>query len=98
MCFVKEIIELLNSNQLAFCLAFVRIQVIMKNEITIKNGLVTKDSLIYITPRTNLPNLSLFLLRQNSEIPDNLDTEGSFTVGISQGINKKVPFNWIIIN
>ena len=61
-----------------------------KNELTIKNPLVTENSLIYITPKTATPNQSLFLLRQ---VPGQ-----SFTVGISQPINKKVPFNWIIIN
>ncbi|MBI2594202.1 hypothetical protein HYW39_00730 [Candidatus Curtissbacteria bacterium] len=61
-----------------------------KTELTIINPLVTKDSLIYITPRTATPNQSVYLLRQ---VPHE-----SFTVGISQPVNKKVPFNWIIIN
>lgn len=61
-----------------------------QNELTINNPLVTKDSLIYITPKTGLPNQSVYLLRQ---VPGQ-----SFTVGISKVINKSVPFNWIIIN
>ena len=61
-----------------------------QNELTINNPLITKDSLIYITPKTSLPNQSVYLLRQ-------VDGE-SFTVGISRVVEKAVPFNWIIIN
>jgi site-specific recombinase XerD len=61
-----------------------------KNELTINNTQVTKDSLIYITPKTNVSNQNIYILRQ---------TEGkSFTVGISKIISKPVSFNWIIIN
>ncbi len=61
-----------------------------REELTIRNSLVTKDSLIYITAKTSTSNESVYLLRQ---VPGE-----SFTVGISSPINKKVPFNWIIIN
>ncbi len=61
-----------------------------KNELTIRNPLVTKDSLIYITPRTSIPNQSVYLLRQ---VPGE-----SFSVGLSKAIEKSVPFNWILIN
>jgi len=61
-----------------------------KTELTIKNPLVTQDSLIYVTPKTSTPNQSVYLLRQVPGV--------SFTVGISQALNKKIPFNWIIIN
>jgi len=61
-----------------------------KNELTIRNPLVTKDSLIYITPKTSIPNQSVYLLRQSPG--------ESFTVGLSKAIDKTVPFNWILIN
>jgi hypothetical protein len=61
-----------------------------REELTVRNELVTEDSLIYITAKTSTPNESVYLLRQ---VPGE-----SFTVGISNSVNKKVPFNWIIIN
>ena len=61
-----------------------------QNELTIRNPLVTKNSLIYITAKTNLADQSVYLLRQ---IPGE-----SFTVGLSKAISKSVPFNWILIN
>ncbi len=61
-----------------------------REELTVRNALVTEDSLIYITTKTSTQSESVYLLRQ---VPGK-----SFTVGISNPINKKVPFNWIIIN
>ena len=69
-----------------------------RNELTIKNPLVTEKSLIYITPKTSISTQSLYLLRQVPENPRIAGIEGSFTVGISQPVNKKIPFNWILIN
>jgi hypothetical protein len=69
-----------------------------RTELTIRSSLVTENSLIYVTPKTSVPNQSVYLLRQTAEDPSKSGIEGSFTVGISQSINKKVPFNWIIIN
>jgi len=63
---------------------------IYQEELTILNPLVTKNSLIYVTPKTSLINQNIYLLRQ---VPGE-----SFTVGISESLNKTVPFNWIIIN
>jgi site-specific recombinase XerD len=61
-----------------------------QDELTINNPLVTRESLIYITPKTSTPNQNVYLLRQ---VPGK-----SFTVGLSKAISKSVPFNWIIIN
>lgn len=69
-----------------------------KNELIIRNPLVTKDSLIYITPKTGTPNQSVYLLRQNPENAETNESEGSFTVGLSKAVSKSVPFNWILIN
>jgi len=61
-----------------------------KTEVTILNPLVTKDSLVYITPKTETNNEVLYLLRQRPE--------ESFTVGIQSPAQKDVPFNWLMVN
>jgi len=59
-------------------------------EITIQNKLVTKDSLIYITPTGNTEGSVLYLLRQSPG--------QSFTVGTNAQNVTDLPFNWIIVN
>ena len=68
-----------------------------EKEITIKNALVTKDSLIYITPAENTGTQNLYLMRQIAEDKPR-GIEGSFTVGTSLPVNKNIPFNFLIIN
>ncbi|HMS22148.1 MAG TPA: site-specific integrase [Candidatus Levybacteria bacterium] len=60
------------------------------NELTILNPLVTRDSLIYITPAQNTNNNVLYLMRQSAG--------ESFTVGISQVVQSDTLFNWLIVN
>jgi hypothetical protein len=58
-------------------------------EVTIDNTLVTKSSLIYISP-VGQASQQPFLLRQ---------LEGqSFTVGIKLPSDKAIQFNWLIVN
>ena len=61
-----------------------------KSEITVKNTLVTENSLIYVTPVSQTLGQSLYLLRQ---LP-----QESFTVGISVPVPIDVKFNFLIIN
>ncbi|MDO8583143.1 MAG: site-specific integrase [bacterium] len=59
------------------------------DEVTIKNKLVTNDSVIYITPVGTPSAQSPFLMRQNSD---------SFTVGVESPNKNPIPFNWLIVN
>lgn len=60
-----------------------------QNEVTIKNALVTQDSLIYITP-VGTPSAEVpFLMRQQTS---------EFTVGVQSPTSKPIPFNWLIVN
>src|SRR3989344_2436187 len=59
-------------------------------EITISTPFVTSGSLIYITPVGDTANQVLYLERQVPGV--------SFTVGVSQSLNRNIQFNWIIIN
>ena len=68
-----------------------------EREITVKNSLVTNNSLIYITPAENTGTQSLYLMRQIAEDKPR-GIEGSFTVGTSLPVNKNIPFNFLIIN
>lgn len=61
-----------------------------RSSITIDNPLVTNHSLIYITPRVETNNQTLFLQRS---VP-----EKSFTVGIESAAASDIPFNYLIIN
>ncbi len=61
-----------------------------KSTLTIDNPLVTEKSLIYITPRDETNNQTLFLLRQ---VPNS-----SFTIGIQKPTTKDIPFNWLLVN
>ncbi len=61
-----------------------------RNSLTIDNPMVTDKSLIYITPRTQTNNQTLFLQRMEDGV--------SFTVGIENKPSADVPFNWLIVN
>lgn len=61
-----------------------------RREITITTPFVTENSLIYITPVGDTANQVLYLERQIPGI--------SFTIGVSQSLNRDIQFNWIIIN
>jgi hypothetical protein len=61
-----------------------------QSELTINNTAVTDKSLIYITPRSDTGNNSLFLMRQVPGV--------SFTVGHNIPSVLPIPFNWIIVN
>lgn len=65
-------------------------------ELTIIDPLVTKDSLIYITPANNTNNTVLYLMRQTENTSDG--PIGSFTVGVSQPVPTDTLFNWLIVN
>jgi hypothetical protein len=57
---------------------------------SISNSVVTRDSLIYLTPAGSLEGQSLFV---RSVSPGR-----SFTVGLDHPLASPVPFNWLIIN
>ena len=65
-----------------------------RTEITVYNPLITKDSLIYITPVGTTTSI-LSLLRQT---PNTLYTQGSFTVGANSIAGQDIQFNWMIVN
>ncbi|MBI2613461.1 MAG: site-specific integrase [Candidatus Levybacteria bacterium] len=58
-------------------------------ELTIKNALVTNESVIYITPVGTPSAQSPFLMRQ---LP------AEFTVGVQSPNKNPIPFNWLIVN
>lgn len=60
-----------------------------QRELTIKDPLVTSDSLIYVTPRGIAP-YPLYLKRQDPGV--------SFTIGVEQQPTDDIPFNWMIVN
>ena len=68
-----------------------------RDEVTIKNILVTDKSVIYITPVGTPSAQAPFLMRQ---LPTKSDFEqvGSFTVGIESPNKNPIPFNWLIVN
>ncbi|HRN96400.1 MAG TPA: hypothetical protein PLD54_03065, partial [Candidatus Levybacteria bacterium] len=61
-----------------------------KREVTIKSPYVQAKSLIYVTPNGDTGNQVLYLLRQSEN--------GSFTVGVSDVLNRDISFNWIVVN
>ncbi len=65
-------------------------------ELTVIDPLVTRDSLIYITPANNTNNKVLYLMRQTPNTSDG--PIGSFTVGVSQVLPSDTLFNWLIVN
>lgn len=69
-----------------------------QSEITIKNALVTKNSVIYVTPVGTPSAQAPFLMRQIPQEPALSGAEGSFTVGIQSPTNHPLDFNWLIIN
>ncbi len=69
------------------------------SEVTIKNRLVTDESVIYITPVGTPSAQTPFLMRQ---VPDGTwlgqQPFGEFTVGVQTPTSKPIPFNWLIVN
>jgi len=61
-----------------------------QSEITIDDSLVTKKSIIYITPVGTPSAQAPFLMRQTPQ--------ESFTVGVQSPTNKPIEFNWLIVN
>jgi len=88
--FVKEALALSDNEIIATGSAGVATISASQKEITINNDLITKDSLIYITPIGSVNGLNPYLLRQ---APNE-----SFTIGIDEITIKPIPFNWLIIN
>ena len=68
-----------------------------QTELTISNPNVNENSLVYITPVGSTSQV-VSLIRRVAEDSETLETEGSFTVGISQPILSDLKFNWIIVN
>jgi hypothetical protein len=66
--------------------------------ITIKSQLVTKDSLIYVSPLGSTNNQVLYVKTQTEDKPNTLEQEGGFTVGFDVPASRDVQFNWWIVN
>ncbi len=64
---------------------------------TIYSPYVTKESLIYITPKSQTTNSVPYLARQTAEDPM-YGIKGSFTVQIPVITTQEVQFNWWIVN
>ncbi len=64
---------------------------------TIYSPYVTKDSLIYITPRSRTSMAVPYLARQNPADAEN-NIESSFTVQIPTAVSEDIEFNWWIVN
>lgn len=68
------------------------------NTTTIKSSLISKDSLIYITPVSDTLDKVIYVSEQMAENPETKESEGFFTVKINTAIEKDITFNWWIIN
>lgn len=66
-----------------------------QTQLTVRNPLVSQDSLIYITPVGNPNGQTPYLLRQT---PNEPPVEGSFTAGIQLPSGLDTTFNWLIVN
>lgn len=88
--FVKEAEALSDTEVIASGSAGTASLKAFRKELTVYNELVTKDSLIYVTPISDTQGKTIYLLRQ---------TPGeSFTVGIPTALYEDAKFNWLIIN
>ncbi|MCX6782986.1 MAG: hypothetical protein NTZ20_03255, partial [Candidatus Levybacteria bacterium] len=68
-----------------------------ETERTIITPYSTKDALIYLTSASDMDGLSPYVARQTIA-DESLGIKASFTIQISQRLNKDVKINWIIIN
>jgi hypothetical protein len=70
------------------------------SDIEIANTMLTKNSLIYITPVSRTGNKVLYIKNQQiSDSCSNTSCNNSFTVGIDGGLaSEDIRFNWWIIN
>ena len=66
--------------------------------ITIKSALITKNSLIYVSPIGSTGNQVLYVKSQTSEDLTTLEQEGGFSVGFDVPISNNITFNWWIVN
>lgn len=66
-------------------------------ELTVRNSLITEDSLVYITPLGEAREEAPYLLRQTPETEECVGC-GSFTVGVPRSLVFPLPFNFLIIN
>ncbi|MFH1959185.1 MAG: hypothetical protein ABIJ22_02560, partial [Patescibacteria group bacterium] len=66
--------------------------------ITIKSTLITKDSLIYVSPIGSTDNQILYVKSQTAENLSTLEQEGGFSVGFDAPISNNATFNWWIVN
>ncbi|MBU2543661.1 hypothetical protein KJ707_03835, partial [Patescibacteria group bacterium] len=66
--------------------------------ITIKSALITRDSLIYVSPIGSTGNQVLYVKSQTAEDPQTLEQEGGFSVGFDVPISRNATFNWWIVN
>ena len=68
-----------------------------RTSVTVQNSLVTKNSLIYITPVGQTFGQNFFLQQQVPNDPLN-NIPGSFTVGTGTALPADTNFNFLIIN
>ena len=66
--------------------------------ITIKSALITRDSLIYVSPIGSTQNQILYVKSQTPEDLSTLEQEGGFSVGFDVPISNSATFNWWIVN
>ncbi|MDP2638312.1 MAG: site-specific integrase [Candidatus Levybacteria bacterium] len=69
-----------------------------QSEVTIRNSLVTANSVIYITPVGTPSAQSPFLMRQIANKSALNENKNSFTVGVQSPTFNPIPFNWLIVN
>ncbi|MCA9343249.1 hypothetical protein KC950_04545, partial [Candidatus Saccharibacteria bacterium] len=68
------------------------------DKVTIKSGIVTNDSLVYVTAVGSTDNKVLFVKSQAQDDPNTPENEGEFVVGFDSPASADVSFNWWIVN
>ena len=69
-----------------------------EDEVVIYNSLIKQNSLVYLTPVNNIPDLQLTVISKNVCSPGVVGCKPSFTVSSGSLNHGALPFNWLIIN
>jgi hypothetical protein len=67
-------------------------------ELIIQSPLVTKGTLVYITPLGPTGNQVMYVKGKTADNPDTDENEASFTVGFESQVLNDIEFNWWIVN
>ena len=68
------------------------------SEIIIYNEKIKEDSLIYLTPTEQIPNIQLTVVQKTTCLPNETGCKPYFKVSSGVGAHPEIKFNWLIIN